>query len=246
MLGGAGPADKPVVDEAAAARGKPVYDADCASCHGPDARGTDKGANLVRSLVVLRDRYGSEVGPFLTKGHPAAGAPGTALTDAQLTDLANFLRQRVNDALRGSPLFAPGDVLVGDPKAGEAFFSGAGKCTSCHSATGDLAGVGARYRPIDLQQRMMFPRTGRGRGSAAAAPTATVTPPDGPAVTGTILQLDDFNVLIRDGSGAVHSFARSPGLKVEKRDPLAGHIALLDTITDTQIHDLVAYLETLK
>jgi hypothetical protein len=58
--------------------------------------------------------------------------------------------------------------------------------------------------------------------------------------------MDDFTVSIRDASGAFHSFRRSPGLAVQKTIPLAAHIALLDTITDTQIHDLVAYMETLK
>lgn len=249
MLAGAGPADKPPVDPAAADRGRTVYAAECITCHGTQARGTEKGANLVRSLVVLRDRYGSLVGPFLRKGHPLqSGNPSSGLTDAQLTDLAHFLRQRVNDSLRGSPIFHARNVLTGDPKAGAEFFNGAGKCASCHSPTGNLAGVGTRYEPIDLQQRFLFPRTGRGRGAAATAMAITVevTPPSGAAVKGVLLQMDDFNVVLRDESGVVRSFTRAPGLKVVKTDPLAAHIALLDTITDKQIHDVVAYLETLK
>jgi hypothetical protein len=35
-------------------------------------------------------------------------------------------------------------------------------------------------------------------------------------------------------------------MKVTKTIPLQAHIDLLDRITDTQIHDLVAYLETMK
>jgi mono/diheme cytochrome c family protein len=249
-LGGAGPADKPAVDAAAADSGRPIFERQCASCHGSDARGTPTGSNLVRSLVVLRDRYGSELGPYLAKGHPTPGTKPP--TEEQVVFLAHFLRQRVNDALRGSPLFAPGDVLVGDARAGEAFFNGAGKCASCHSPSGDLAGIGTRYRPIDLQQRAMFPRTGRGRGRGGAGaagtsvPRATVTPSDGAAVTGAVMMLDDFNVMIRDDSGVVHSFRRTPDLKVQKNDPLAAHVALLETITDEQMHDVVAYLETLK
>jgi cytochrome c oxidase cbb3-type subunit 3 len=244
---GAGPSDLPTVDAAAATRGRTVYAAQCIDCHGTQARGGDKGANLVRSLVVLRDRYGSELGPFLAKGHPA-GAP--AYTEAQIVDLAHFLRQRVNDSLRGSPIFQAGNVLTGDPKAGQEYFNGGGKCSTCHGASNSLAGIGARLTPVDLQQRFLFPRTGRGRGAAAGPPasavTATVTPSAGAAVSGTLVQLDDFNVSVRDASGVVQTFKRTADLKVVKNDPLAAHIALLGTITDKQVHDVVAYLETLK
>jgi mono/diheme cytochrome c family protein len=242
----AGPADLPVVDEAAAARGRTVYAAQCINCHGTQARGTANGANLVRSIVVLHDRYGSELGPFLKKGHPMQGGAAVTLTDAQITDLANFLRQRVNDSLRGSPIFHPGDVLVGDAKAGEAYFNGAGRCSTCHGAENSLAGIANRYSPVDLQQRLLFPRTGRGRGGAAGAVTVTGKPATGASVSGVLVEMDDFNVLLRDPSGAYHSFKRGPGLTVEKTDPLAAHVALLDTITDKQLHDVVAYLETLK
>jgi mono/diheme cytochrome c family protein len=252
---GAGALDTPGVDTAAADRGRTTYAAECVSCHGASARGTDAGANLVRSVTVLRDRFGSELGPFLKKGHPMqSGKPSAGLTDAQLQDLANFLRQRVNDQLRGSPLFKPGNVLTGDPKAGVAYFNGAGKCSSCHSPTANnLAGIGTRYEPIDIQQRMLFPnagRGGRGRGApntpSPSAVTVSVSTGSGPAVNGVLVVMDDFIVSLRDSSGVLRTFRRTPSLKVEKNEPLAAHYALLDTITDKQIHDLVAYLESLK
>jgi len=246
---GAGPSDLPSVDAAAATRARPIYAAQCINCHGTQARGSEKGANLVRSLVVLRDRYGSELGPFLKKGHPAGAA--ATLTDEQIVDMANFLRQRVNDSLRGSPIFQAGNVLTGDAKAGQVYFNGEGKCSSCHGASSSLAGIGGRLTPVDLQQRFLFPRTGRGRGAPGAGPpasavTVTVTPASGAAISGTLVQLDDFNVTLRDAAGTVQSFRRTPALKVVKTDPLAAHIALLGTITDKQLHDVVAYLETLK
>jgi mono/diheme cytochrome c family protein len=106
MLAGAGPSDKPTVDAAAADRGKKTYAAECSECHGSQARGAAKGPNLVRAVLVLRDRCGSQVGPFLMNGHPMhSGAKSATLTHAQVEDLAHFLRQRVNDGLRGSPLF---------------------------------------------------------------------------------------------------------------------------------------------
>src|SRR5947209_5149101 len=70
LIDQAGANDKQVVDEDAAARGKTIYTAQCVACHGPRAHGTERGADLVRSLVVLHDRYGSTIAPFLAKGHP--------------------------------------------------------------------------------------------------------------------------------------------------------------------------------
>jgi mono/diheme cytochrome c family protein len=246
---GAGPADRPPVDAAAATRGKTTWTESCASCHGADARGTDKGKNLIRSVMVLHDRNGSEVGPYLKKGHPAGAA--TTFTDAQINDLAQFLRQRVNDSFRGSPIFEPRNVLTGNAKAGETFFTGPGRCSTCHSPTGDLAGIGKKYEPIDIQQRMVFPRPPQGRGGAAAKPTratttVTVTPPSGQAVSGVLVELNDFTVTLRDDAGLTRTFERTKDLKVQKNDPLAAHREMLDTLTDANIHDLVAYLETLK
>lgn len=253
---GAGPADAPYVDSALADKGKTVWAAECINCHGTQARGTENGPNLTRSLVVLRDRYGSELGPFLKRGHKMqSGASGATLSDDQVVNLAHFLRQRVNDSFRGSPIFQAQNVLTGDAAAGAAFFNGEGKCASCHTTTSlSLAGIGGRYEPIEIQQRFLFPggggRGARGRGAAApASPSAvkvTVTPANGEAVTGVLLQMDDFNVSLRDASGNYRTFRRAPDVKVVKDDPLAAHHALLDTITDKNIHDVVAYLETLK
>jgi len=251
MLGGAGPHDKHVVNSAAADRGKKIWAGECITCHGTNARGTEKGPNLVRSVLVLRDRYGSEIGPFLHKGHATqSGTPSANLSKVQVEDLSHFVHQRVYDTLRGSPIFEVQNVLTGDPKAGEAYFNGEGKCSACHSPTGDLAGIGKRYDPPTLQQRFLFPRPGgrgRGRGAATAKPvTVSVTPPSGAAVSGVLVHLDDFNVSLRDSSGEYHSWKRIPGLKVVKNDPYAAHVELLDKYTDKNMHDIVAYLETLK
>jgi mono/diheme cytochrome c family protein len=255
----AGANDKPGVDPVAAAEGKKLWALECTNCHGPNARGGDNGPNLVRSLVVLRDRFGSTLGPFLKKGHKLqSGRSSTELSDDQVLMLAHFLRDRVNVTLRGSSEFEVQNILTGDAKAGEAYFNGEGKCSACHAATGDLRGFGGKYEPVDIQQRFLFPRNampggGRGRGRAggaapspATAITVTVTPKDGQPVSGVLLQIDDFNVSLRDASGWYRTFARTRDLKVTTTDPLAAHRALLDTLTDKNMHDVVSYLETLK
>ncbi len=247
--GGPGSNDKHVVDKAAADRGRKVWAAECIACHGGNARGTEKGANLVRSDMTWRDRNGNEIGALLQKGHPTqSGAASSSFTKTQVEELAHFIHQRLYDTLRGSPIFEPQNVLTGDAKAGAAYFNGEGKCSTCHSPTGDFAGIGKKYNPVTLQQRFLFPRVvGRGRGGAAGKPvTVTVTPSNGAAVSGVLVHLDDFNVSLRDTAGEYFSWKRTPALKVVKNDPYATHIELLDKYTDKNMHDIVAYLETLK
>ena len=142
------------------------------------------------------------------------------------------------------------------PRPAQAYFNGEGKCTTCHSPTGNLAGIGARLEPVDIQQRFLFPATGRGgrgRGAGPPAPNpnavrVTVTPAGGtPQSSGVLVQMDDFYVTLRNADGThADAQARGRAMKVEKTDPLAFHIELLDKITDKNMHDVVAYLETLK
>jgi cytochrome c oxidase cbb3-type subunit 3 len=250
---GVGANDKHVVDAAAASRGRSAWAAECINCHGTNARGTDNGPNLVRSDLILHDRYGSELGPFLKKGHPRqSGAPSSSLTPVQVAELSHFIHQRVYETLRGSPLFQMHDILTGDAKAGAAYFNGEGGCKACHAVTGDFKGIASRYDPPALLARFLYPGAGsRGRGRGAINPgakqvTLTVTPPSGEPVTGVPVVFDDFDVSVRDTSGAVHSWTRTPGLKVVKNNPYAAHEALLEKYTDKNMHDLLAFLVTLK
>ena len=247
LIDQAGANDKQVVDEEAAARGQIIYTPQCAGCHGAQARGAS-GPDLVRSLVILHDRYGSTIAPFLAKGHPSGRS--VTLSQDQLVDLSHFLHQQVDNTLRTGPYNKVLNILVGDPREGKAFFEGPGKCGQCHSTTGDLAHIASKYDPPVLQLKVVFPQTAAfGRRSTANSRklvTVTVTTPAGEKITGVLDEIDDFSVSLHDDSGQYRSFERGPGVKVEKQDPYAGHVALLDQYTDKDIHDVVAYLETFK
>lgn len=234
----AGPYQRQVIDPAAADRGKRLYAELCINCHGALAKGTENGPDLIRSVIVLRDRVGSELGPALSKlpKHKSDLAP------SQIADLSHFLKQYIEQTARNRNATTPPNVLTGNVPAGRAYFNGTGKCSMCHSPTGDLAGIGKKYDPVTLQQRFLFPRTARG----AKRPEVTVTPPSGPPVSGTLERIDDFNVSLRDTSGEYHAWRRTPAMKVELRDPHAAHDELLGRITDAEIHNIVTYLETLK
>jgi mono/diheme cytochrome c family protein len=253
--GGAGPDDKHIVDAAGAMRGRKIYASACIQCHGTQARGGQGGSNILRSSTLLHDRYGQLLGPFLRKGHPVqSGPPASSYTNAQMEDLSHFLRERFNDTLRGSPVFTVQNVLTGDAKAGEAYFNGDGGCRECHSPSGDLKGIGARFDPPAIQQRFLFPRPptrgprGGGVGGAAVGKptTVTVTAASGETATGVLVAIDDFTVAMRDPNGVYRSWKRTPDLSVVKHDPYAAHVALLDKYTDKNMHDIVAYLESLK
>jgi cytochrome c oxidase cbb3-type subunit III len=242
-------------DPAAVARGGVVYAKNCAGCHGVAGKGGPGAPDLVRSLLVLDDEKGILISPVIRDGRPDKGMPKLNLTEPQIADVVAWLHVRTYAAgHRGTYTF--GDVLTGDPKKGEAYFNGAGKCNTCHSVTGDLAGIGRKYEPLSLQARWLQPRNpGRGRRGAAATakesvgalPTVTVTLPSGKSFSGRLDRIDDFSVSLRDSSGDFHSFSREGAVpKVEVHDPLKTHTDMLRVYTDADIHNMTAYLETLK
>lgn len=231
------------VDPALRDRGSMLYSNNCALCHGDDVRGTEKGPDLLRSVPVLHDRrqmlYGKELGPLLTT------LPGHSykFDDKQLADLSQFLTASINGILRSGYNAQPTNLLSGDAKAGEVYFNGAGGCNKCHSATGDLAGVGKRYTSAALQQKLLFPNYGL---FIKKKVQATVKMPGGKTYTGDLVHIDDFTVTLHEQSGENISLNRVPGSMVTTVDPFQAHADLLDKYTDADIHNLTTYLDTLK
>lgn len=234
-----GPYERQRVDNAAADRGRALYAKHCINCHGSTAKGTDRGPDLIRSASVLRDRLGNLIGPAIKPGanHQATFAA------SEIVDLSHFLHQRVEAIVSNRNARGPLPVLTGDPEAGRAYFNGAGRCSTCHSPTGDLAGVATRIPdPANLQQRFLFPPLRRGGKQVEVTVTAGQQPP----VTGAVVRLDDFFVSLREASGEYRAFNRGSGITVVVNDPLAVHHELLDRYTDADMHNVTAYLARLK
>ncbi len=237
-------------DAVAAARGQRAFVLQCAFCHGADARGgAQGGSDLLQSAIVLEDQGGSQLAPFLKVGRPEKNMPRFDVSRQQASDIAAFLRSRMA-AASGSRVKE--SILVGDAKAGAAYFNGPGQCATCHSVNGDLEGIGARYEPVMLQGRMVVPRgrggyPGPGDEGQDKPLRATITPPSGQPISGDVVYLSDFYVTVRDASGKLHTVIRRGDVpKVEITDPLHAHVGLLRTLTDKDMHDLTAYLSTLK
>jgi cytochrome c oxidase cbb3-type subunit III len=253
--GGASPSRFPTLDPEAVDRGRTTFTATCGFCHGPTAQGGDGGPGLIRSLLVLGDEDGSQLATFLKNGRPDKGMPKfDRLSEQDAADISAYLRSRIiYSAGRGD--IRVESILVGDPAAGEAYFNGAGGCAACHSPAGDLKGVGAKYDAEVLQNRIVMPREGRGaaadgRESAPPPPkpiTATVKLPSGETLTGELVRLTEFDVTIRDASGRQRSVFRDKGLPpVDVHDPVQAHIDLWPKLTDRDLHNLTAYLASLK
>ena len=244
-------------DQAAVERGRDLLVARCGFCHGANARGGQRGPDLTRSALVQDDENGKQLGELLRVGRPDRGMPGFDLAQEQLSDLATFLHATVYLAANRR-LYQILDIVTGDPRAGEAFFNGAGKCTACHSATGDLRGIASKYEPATLQNRFVMPRGGRGAAPAIGpapppyldknAVRITVTLPGGQSFSGRLVRVTDFDVTLYDpATEQVRSWFRSGDVpQVTVTDPLQAHVDMWTRWTDADMHNMTAYLVGLK
>ena len=242
---------RPPGDPELVARGQAVYGINCRACHGLDLRGGDLGGpNLLRSQLVLRDEEGELMGPVILEGRSSSsgdGMPPQPLSENDVRAVVEYIHDILGTASRqGGP--PPGDeveldILVGDATAGQTYF--AARCASCHSPTGDLAGIGARIsEPQELQNTWV---RGGARNAERPPVSVTVTQPSGERVEGRLERLNDFLVVLTQADGRHRSFSRRGDTPVvEVDDPMAVHRELLPVYGDTDIHNVTAYLATLQ
>jgi cytochrome c oxidase cbb3-type subunit 3 len=251
---------RPPGDPAVIARGQALFGINCKACHGADLRGGDLGGpNLLRSALVLGDQDGEAIIPVVRQGRPASQGgppmPAFPLVPADAQAIAEYIHSIVGrKANQGGPPPEPEkplNILVGDPARGAQYF--AAHCQSCHSADGDLRGIATRVsNPATLQDSWVA-----GRRSGPPVPGAPPVPPtlvlvtlnSGGTVQGTLKHLDDFTVSLTTAQGQYCSFSREgpQGVRaVQVRDPLQQHRQLLSQYTDRDMHDVTAYLATLK
>jgi cytochrome c oxidase cbb3-type subunit 3 len=227
---------------AAVERGRTLFKQNCVACHGDDATG-GRGPDLIRSSVVRHDKNGDQIGPVVTSGRPEEGMPPFPFSQAQIADLVWFLDAQLDlfdlhTRFGPYPNDIPAERLAtGSVEAGKAYFNGPGKCHTCHSPSGDLAGIAKKYNPPDLEVRFLYP--------SGTPTTAVVTDRSGKTFEGTVLLNDDFNIAIMGKDGWYHSWPKSD-VKVEVHDPIAVHAELLENYTDADMHNLFTYLETLQ
>lgn len=233
---GLGPPPNP----AEAALGEPIFQRDCAFCHGPRGRGAT-APSLITSDMVLDDAHGERLAPFLKRGRPEKGMPAFAnVSDDQLRDIAEFLHLQVEEvANRGT--YQVLNIVVGNAAQGRAYV--AAHCISCHSMA-SFTHFAARFRsPDELQRAWIWPARSH---DPALAITASVWLPDGTHLGGRVTQISDFQMTLADRQGKSHAIERTAGVQVEMHDPLAAHQTMIMTLPNSAMHDVTAYLETLR
>jgi cytochrome c oxidase cbb3-type subunit 3 len=245
-------------DPAVIARGRALFGVHCTACHGADLRGGDQGGpNLLRSQIILTDQHGENMLPVIRDGRQGAVGtmPAFRLPEADILAIAEYIHSVLGQAGRqGRPpeWDAPVElnVLVGDRAAGQRYFEKV--CGRCHSPSGDLAGVAARVVDARALQDLWvsggLSGRGGGRGDAEMSRVqVTVTPPGSAPVTGRLVRIDDFVVAIVQEDGVRRTFRREGSVpKVEINDPLESHRRLVLELADRDMHDVTAYLATLK
>jgi cytochrome c oxidase cbb3-type subunit 3 len=221
-------------------RGGPIFVQQCAFCHGRDAAGGEDGPDLTRSKLVAGDAGGDKIAPVIREGRPEKGMPRFALPDSDMAAVVAFIHDQKTKAeaqvgkRRG---VEAADLQTGNVEAGKAYFNGAGKCASCHSPTGDLAGVAKRFEGLKLEERMLYPKGAKAK--------VTVTLASGETVSGELAYHDEFVIGLRDSARHYRSWPASK-VKFSIDAPAEAHADLLAKYTDDDIHNLMAYLETLR
>jgi cytochrome c oxidase cbb3-type subunit 3 len=224
-------------DAAGVLTGEPIFKKNCSFCHGAEGLGAS-GPSLAGSSLVKNDTNGDLIGSLVHNGRAAKGMPGFSFSDTDTMALVQYLHLLSERATNSDGKLVSDEkrLTVGDLHAGQSYFAGPGRCGSCHSPLGDLKGIGSKYTPRILEERLVYPGGSR--------PSVRVTTLQGDVLSGELIHLDEFSLILRDKTGRIRSLNRKT-VKVELTDPLAAHRKLLDELTDADIHNLLAYLETL-
>jgi cytochrome c oxidase cbb3-type subunit 3 len=226
--------------------GRVLFGAQCGFCHGRDAFGGETGPDLTRSTLVATDVRGDKLGPHIRTGRIEKGMPAFPLPDPEIAALVAFIheqKKRGDSAVGGRRAVDPEDLQTGNAAAGEKYFAHA--CARCHSPTGDLAGVATRHVGLALLRRMLYP-TPAGRGDPAKIPqTVRVTLASGQVVTGKLAHRDEFTIALIDEKGWTRSWSTAR-VKFTVDDPVEAHWEQLGKYTDSDMHDVLAYLQTLR
>jgi cytochrome c oxidase cbb3-type subunit III len=220
------------------------FSSECGFCHGRDAAGGETGPDLTRSKLVAEDRRGDKIGPLVRRGRPEEGMPAFSLSGADLAAIVAFIHDQKfkAEALGGGRRsVATEDLATGDAAAGLRYFNGAGGCSACHSGTGDLAGIASRYQGLALLRRMLYP----GDRPTPARPKVTLWLPSGGTIVGTLASQDEFTILVLDPSGTRQRYEKT-SVKFQIENPMSAHFDQLAKYTDDDMHNVYAYLLSLR
>jgi cytochrome c oxidase cbb3-type subunit 3 len=201
---------------ASVAAGRQTFSSICASCHGLDARGGERGPDIATrpEIAQLTDEETLKV---LRAGIPEKGMPMFAqLGSARLLALLSYIR-----TLQGKDVQtqAPGDA-----DKGKELFSGKAGCSTCHMVNGsggflgpELSGYGGNHNAVEIRAAILNPRERVDGRHRAAELTAT----DGKSYSGILRNEDNFSVQLQSSDGVFHLFSKSDVTAINyRKEPL--------------------------
>src|SRR4051794_16073681 len=216
--------------------GPTLFAARCGVCHGSDGRGSERGPNLAGNRR-LRSRTIEQIRTVIHDGVPAAGMPAFALPPAELDAVTRFVRSLSEPAAEAH--------LPGDPAAGERFFMGKGRCSTCHMALGrgtavgpDLSNIGREMTVAEIEEAIRRP-------SAKISPgynRVSVRLKDGRTIEGFARNESRYNIQVQDLRGRFHLLADNQIAKVTKE---GGSYMPPTQCSGSECTDLLAWLGSL-
>jgi putative heme-binding domain-containing protein len=215
--------------------GARLYQASCATCHGP------KG-DVIRGVALFSGQYrrattDDELARIVIGGIPNTAMPPNNYSEDEAGMIVAYIRGVASGA---SVEVRPGDVV-----RGKAIFSGKGKCDSCHNERSRMAptldDVGAIRRPLELEQAILDPSADLHadfRFMRAVLENGTV-------VTGRLMNQSTFSVQILDKTERLRAFDRTELKEVAtmKTSEMPSYRGTLD---DQEVADVVSYLTGLR
>lgn len=230
--------------------GASVFRINCAMCHGLNARGGSRGPDLARG-VFTHGGTDAEIFHTITHGVPGTLMPANDITTTETWQVIAYLRSL-------APKRPENDL--GDPQAGEKLFFGGANCSACHMVHGhggrlgpDLSRVGSERSQRYLLEKIRNPNIDVAPGLMPPDMewpieyrTVTVVTKGGQTITGVIRDEDSFTIQLMDNAEDFHFFQKSDLASItydsHSMMPPFGPALL----SERQLHDLVAYLETLR
>jgi len=210
----------------------------CANCHGPDGdqvSGIDLGRNIFRRAKTDQDLI-----QIIRTGIPGTSMPASDMPVAQAEQIVSYLRTTA--ATKRS------NTSVGDAMRGKALFTGKGACGACHRVDGvgartgpDLTNVGQLRKSVELETSLTDPS----KDVFYSNRTYRVVTKAGVTVTGRLMNLDSFSVLMLDSKEQLRSFEKS-GLRDYGFVDVSPMPSYKDKLDSQELADLVSYLVSLK
>jgi cytochrome c oxidase cbb3-type subunit III len=217
--------------------GERIFAASCASCHGLDGQGTDRGPGIAESARVQR-LSDAQLGDIISFGIPDTGMkPFRDLSADQIRNIVTYVR-----VLQGKhgPRSLPGDA-----GRGKQIFFGKGECSSCHAIYGAGGFLGpdlSSYGPANSTQTILDAILNTERSVPNGYRLATVTTRDGHRIEGLIRNEDNFSMQLLAQDGSFHFFRASDLQKVERSAQPLMPTNYRGRLSADELNDLVNFL----